>query len=137
MARHEKPASTDEPVDAVLGSTPAPAPEGVAEAPAQPPAPPEPVLSPTRASATWTAVAVSLLALVVVLVFILQNLQEARVHFFTLTWRLPVGLDLLFAAVLGGLVVLAAGSARVLQLRRLARRQARARRAALARGERG
>lgn len=104
---------------------------------AQPPIPAEPEelrpapgekLSSTRASATWTAVAVSLLALVVVLVFILQNLQDAKVHFFSVSWTAPLGADLLFAAVLGGLLVFAAGSLRLLQLRRLARRGTRQRR---------
>lgn len=104
---------------------------GADDAPVAPPplapettAPPGPggKVPSTRASAMWTAVAVSLVALVVVLVFILQNLQDAEVHFFGASWTAPLGADLLFAAVLGGLLVFAAGSLRLLQLRRLARR---------------
>jgi uncharacterized integral membrane protein len=62
---------------------------------------------------------------VVVLVFILQNLKTVRVGFFTVDWRIPLALDLLFAAVLGGLIVLAVISFRNFQRRRVARRHAR------------
>lgn len=79
----------------------------------------------TRASTTWVALAGALLALIVVLVFILQNLRSVSVHFFTAEWRIPFGIDLLFAVILGGLIVLGAGSLRILQLRRLAGKRGR------------
>lgn len=63
-----------------------------------------------------------MILLVILLVFILQNLQEVKVSFFTVHWRAPLAVDLLFATVLGGLVVFTAGSVRILQLRRIARR---------------
>jgi uncharacterized integral membrane protein len=75
----------------------------------------------TRASAVWTATAVGLVLLVVVLVFILENLQDVKVSFFTVHWKIPLGVDLLFAALLGGLVVFTAGAVRLLQLRRQSR----------------
>lgn len=78
----------------------------------------------TRASAVWAAMAAGLVLLVVVLVFILENLQEVKVSFFTAHWRIPLGVDLLLAAVLGGLVVFSAGAVRLFQLRLHARRQA-------------
>ncbi|MGC8626620.1 MAG: lipopolysaccharide assembly protein LapA domain-containing protein [Acidimicrobiales bacterium] len=78
----------------------------------------------TRASAVWAAMAAGLVLLVVVLVFILENLQEVRVSFFAAHWRIPLGVDLLLAAVLGGLVVFSAGAVRLFQLRLHARRQA-------------
>lgn len=77
----------------------------------------------TRASATWTALAVGLAFLVVVLVFILENLQKVKVTFFGAHWRAPLAVDLLLAAVLGGLVVFMTGTLRILQLRRHARRE--------------
>lgn len=80
----------------------------------------------TRTSAVWTALAAGLLFTVVVLVFILENLQDVKASFFTAHWSIPLGVDLLLAAVLGGLVVFAAGAARLAQLRRHARRQGRA-----------
>jgi uncharacterized integral membrane protein len=60
---------------------------------------------------------------VVVLVFILQNQKRVRVSFFTVHWSIPLALDLLFAAVLGGAIVLAATSLRALRHRRMARSQ--------------
>jgi uncharacterized integral membrane protein len=66
-----------------------------------------------------------MLLLVGVLVFVLQNLTSARTSFFNVRWTIPLGLDLLLAALLGGLIVFLLGAARMLQLRRLARRYAR------------
>jgi uncharacterized integral membrane protein len=78
-----------------------------------------------RASRTWVTLAAGLVATVLVLVFILQNLHSARAHFFTADWSIPLGVDLLLAAVLGGLIVFTAGSIRILQLRRAAHRDGR------------
>ena len=76
----------------------------------------------TRASAAWTALAVGLALLVVIVVFILENLQDVKVTFFGIHWKIPLALDLLLAAALGGAVVFAAGALRMLQLRLHARR---------------
>ena len=62
-----------------------------------------------------------MILLTVLLVFILQNLQRVKVSFFTVHWRAPLAVDLLFATVLGGLVVFAAGSVHIIQLRRAVR----------------
>ncbi len=61
-------------------------------------------------------------SLVLVLVFILQNLQAVAVSFLFFHGRLPLGVALLVAATLGGVIVVAAGAARVVQLRRARRR---------------
>jgi uncharacterized integral membrane protein len=87
----------------------------------------------TRTSAAWTALAVGLALLVVVLVFILENLQKVKVSLFGLHWYAPLAVDLLLAAVLGGLVVFMTGALRILQLRRHARRRRAKVRAELAR----
>lgn len=81
--------------------------------------------STTRASATWTAVAIGMVFLVVVVVFILENLQDVKVTFFGASWRVPLAIDLLLAAVLGGAVVFSAGAVRLLQLRVRSRRRER------------
>jgi uncharacterized integral membrane protein len=81
----------------------------------------------TRTSVSWTAVAVAIIALVVVVVFILENLHATDATFFGVHWRIPLGLDLLLAALLGGAAVFVVGAARTLQLRLLARRTMRAR----------
>lgn len=82
-------------------------------------------LTNTRTAHTWVAVSAGLFFLVVVLVFILQNLRSVRVHFFWATWTIPLAVDLLLAAVLGGLIVFTIGSLRIVQLRRAAHRTAR------------
>jgi uncharacterized integral membrane protein len=81
----------------------------------------------TRTSNSWTFVAIAIIALVVVLVFILENLHATDATFFGVHWRIPLGLDLLLAALLGAAAVFVVGAARTLQLRLLARRTMRAR----------
>lgn len=81
----------------------------------------------TRTSNSWTFVALALVALVVVLVFILENLHATEATFFGIHWRIPLGLDLLIAALLGATAVFVVGAARTLQLRLLARRTMRER----------
>jgi lipopolysaccharide assembly protein A len=76
----------------------------------------------TRLSGAWTALFVGIVALVVILVFILQNLQKVEVHFLAFQGQLPLAIALLFALVLGAVVVLALGAGRILQLRLVARR---------------
>ena len=69
------------------------------------------------------AVAAGLLVLMVLLVFIFQNLHDVRVHFFTANGQFPLALALVFAVLLGALVVLAIGTVRILQLRRAVHRR--------------
>ncbi len=76
----------------------------------------------TRASATYIGVGVGLVVLILVLIFVVQNLHEASVHFITLNFQLPQGVIVLASAVAGGIIVLLVSLARVVQLRRMARR---------------
>jgi lipopolysaccharide assembly protein A len=76
----------------------------------------------TRLSGAWTALVVGIVALVVILIFILQNLQSVEVYFAVFHGHLPLAVALLFAMVLGAVVVLAFGAGRILQLRLVARR---------------
>ena len=85
----------------------------------------EHTIEPTRTSMVWTMVGIGVILLVAILVFILQNSQRVRVRFLMVDGTLPLGVALLFAALLGALLVLAAGAARVLQLRVVARRHRR------------
>jgi putative membrane protein len=92
--------------------------------PTEPAAQPEPEALPgerrTRLSGAWTAVVLGLLALVVILVFILQNQQKVEVTFLFFSGHLPLAVALLFAMILGALIVVAFGAARILQLRMVA-----------------
>jgi len=76
----------------------------------------------TRLSGAWTAVVVGILALVLILVFILQNLRSVELSFLVFHGHLPLAVALLFAVVLGAIIVLAFGGARITQLRMVARR---------------
>jgi lipopolysaccharide assembly protein A len=76
----------------------------------------------TRLSGAWTAIVVGLVALVVILVFILQNQQSVEVTFLAFNGHLPLAVALLFALILGAVIVFAFGAARILQLRMVAGR---------------
>ena len=80
----------------------------------------------TRAAALWSALIVGFLILIFLLVFILQNTDSATIHFFGWVWNLPVGVAILLAAVCGGLLTVAVGTARIIQLRRAAKRNLKA-----------
>jgi uncharacterized integral membrane protein len=79
-------------------------------------------LKPTRISGTWVAVLASIVVLIVLLVFILQNLTDATIRFLGLEGTLPLGVALLFAAIAGAVLVALVGAARIMQLRRQAKR---------------
>jgi uncharacterized integral membrane protein len=83
-------------------------------------------MTPTRISMVWTMVGIGAALLLAILVFILQNGQRVQVRFLMVDGTIPLGVGLMFAALLGALLVLNAGAARVLQLRRVARRHRRA-----------
>lgn len=74
-------------------------------------------------SRAWLAFVPAIVGLVAILVFVLQNLHQADVRFLSLSGSAPLGLALLAAAVLGGLVAFCLASVRNMQRRRLARRR--------------
>src|ERR1700681_4397980 len=76
----------------------------------------------TRLSGAWTAIVIGLITLVVILVFILQNQQSVEVTFLMFKGNLPLAVALLFALLLGAVIVFAFGAARILQLRMVAGR---------------
>jgi uncharacterized integral membrane protein len=81
----------------------------------------------SRSGTAWVWVTLLVLFLALVLAFIVQNLHHVRITFLTAHWSGPLGVDLLLAAVLGGVVVAVVGAGRIVQLRRVARRHHRAR----------
>lgn len=103
--------------------SPAPPPRG--EPGTVPTAPARRPVAPTRAATLWVTLGFGTFFLLAVLIFIIQNLQQARVHFVTLQGSLPLGVALLLAAVGGALVALLLGAVRITQLRRLASRHRR------------
>jgi len=76
----------------------------------------------TRAGALWTALTLGFLVLILLLIFIVQNTEVTKFRFFSLHWELPLGVATLFAAIAGGLVTVAVGMVRIIQLRRVAKK---------------
>jgi len=96
---------------------------------AEPPKPGKPAdhkIRHTRLSGTWAAVVGFTVVLLLLLIFILQNLSTVEVSYFGAHGHLPLGVGLLLAAVAGILLVALAGSARIMQLRATARKHRRA-----------
>ena len=79
----------------------------------------------TRVSGIWVASIAAVVVLLLLLIFILQNSESVKINIFGANPTLPIGVALLLAAVLGALLVALVGAARVVQLRRTARRMAR------------
>ncbi len=73
----------------------------------------------------WWTLGFSLLLLIVVLVFVLQNLSPVSTSLFSVKWTIPLGLDLLLATLLGAVIAFLLGTVRMVQLRRVARRHSR------------
>lgn len=76
----------------------------------------------TRTGVIWVAVVAALVLLILLIVFILQNQEQALVKFLGLEGSVPLGMALFIASVTGGVLVAAAGGARILQLRASAHR---------------
>lgn len=82
----------------------------------------------TRAGALWTALIAGFLVLIVLLVFVTQNTGPVALTFLAWQWSLPLGVAILLAAVAGGLLTALAGTVRIFQLRRAAKKSLAARR---------
>jgi uncharacterized integral membrane protein len=76
----------------------------------------------TRTSRAWWALAVGLLILLLIIVFMAQNGRHVDVKFLWIKGNIALGIALFAAAIMGGLAVLLLGAARMLQIRRQARR---------------
>jgi lipopolysaccharide assembly protein A len=74
----------------------------------------------TRTSAAWVGIIVAVVALVLLLVFILQNTKSVKISFLTFNGTMPLGVSLLFAALGGVLIAGAVVSLRSWRLRRRA-----------------
>lgn len=77
----------------------------------------------TRTGTVWVATIASLILLVLLITFIIQNQEDVTIVFFGLEGTVASGVALLIAAVGGGLLVAAAGAARILQLQSSSRHQ--------------
>jgi uncharacterized integral membrane protein len=102
------------------GETPAPA------RPAEPTTSGKVVRQPfTRIRAAWVGVWAGLAVVILLIVFIGQNTAPIAIHFLWLDGRIPTALALLIAGVGGAIIALGTGAARIIQLRRMMRRDIR------------
>jgi uncharacterized integral membrane protein len=112
-----------------MTSQPAPGTQSVAPGTAAPanqaPAPAQHVVRRTRIGGIWVAAASFAVVLLLLLIFILENGQNVSIGYFGAHGHLPLGVALLLAAVLGVLLVVIPGTARIIQLRITARRHRR------------
>jgi lipopolysaccharide assembly protein A len=83
----------------------------------------------SRIGAARTALIAGALVLVVVLIFIIENAHAVTITFFGVHARISLAVALLLAAVAGALIMAAAGTARITQLRMTMRRNRRSPRA--------
>lgn len=120
--------SSSDGIDPMEQDYPATPPDIVeADAGVAPPAPPKDSAAKfTRAGATWAFLAISLLILIVLLVFIVQNGEYASMHFLVWEWSLPLGVQFLLAAIGGALLTVLVGTWRIFQLRRAAKKNLKA-----------
>jgi uncharacterized integral membrane protein len=79
----------------------------------------------TKTAAVWWALIIGSLTLIVLLVFIAQNLHETTIHFLAWAWNAPVGIAFLVASICGSLITVMTGAARMVQLRRAAKKNLR------------
>ena len=93
-----------------------------ADPPKRGPKPAEPAVGFTRAGALWTALIAGFLILILLLIFIAQNTVDTPFTFLGMHWSLPLGVAILLASVGGGLLTVAVGTARIIQLRRAAKK---------------
>ncbi|MET7772229.1 lipopolysaccharide assembly protein LapA domain-containing protein [Nocardia sp. NPDC005366] len=75
----------------------------------------------SRTGDTWIGLVAGVLILVVLLIFILQNLQTIRVSLFFWDFNMPIGVAVLLSVIGGALVMALVGGMRILQLRRVAK----------------
>lgn len=76
-----------------------------------------------QVGALWSSLIAGFVILILLLIFITQNTAPTAFRFLGLHWSLPLGVAILLAAVVGGLITVAVGTARILQLRRVAKKQ--------------
>jgi len=99
--------------------TPPASPDASVPPPTKPEAavPPPKARETTRAAGAWFATTAALVLLVLLIILILQNQDNATVHYLGFSGSIPLGTALLVAAVAGAAVVATVGVVRLTQLR--------------------
>lgn len=107
----------------------------------QPPYPPQPETAPpaaptspppgfdergrvkrTKISGVWIGLIAAAIVLILLIIFIAQNLTDVGLHFLGFYGKVSIGIALLIAGIAGVLIAAVPGTIRILQLRRSLRR---------------
>ena len=134
MSQNTSPEPTWNPETSLAGAS-------ASEVPGQQPQQPRPVQEPAPApqqapptdpkldghssgpgAGVWAALIVGILVLIVLLIFILQNMEDATIHFMSWTSSMPTGVAMLLAAIAGALVMALVGSVRLFAVNRRVRK---------------
>jgi lipopolysaccharide assembly protein A len=110
------------------GATTLPPPSANGASPQPPAAPPRPARTGrthTRISGVRAGLIAGFAGLIVVMIFIIQNAHAVNISFLGAHLRLSLAVALFLAAIAGALIMAAAGTARIAQLRRIMRRDRR------------
>lgn len=131
MSRNSEPTQPSEP-DGTRGPAAAgkdergTAPKDRASTPKDRPSTAKPQRRRSRTGVVWASTTISIVVLILLIIFILQNNGPVSIVFFGFEGSIPLGMALLIAAVAGAAVVAIAGVARLAQVRlneRRARKQ--------------
>lgn len=76
----------------------------------------------TKTGYTWVGLVLAALLGILVLSFILQNLDNVELHLLFWDFSLPLGVTVLLSVIVGVLLTALVGGARIMQLRRAAKR---------------
>ena len=87
--------------------------------------PPAPRPMHTRISGMRTGLIAGFAGLIIVMIFIIQNARAVNISFLGAHLRLSLAVALLLATIAGALIMAAAGTARITQLRQIIRRDRR------------
>lgn len=79
-------------------------------------------LAKSKTGYTWTGLVIAALLGILVLIFILQNPDKADMQLLFWNFAIPLGVLVLLSAIIGALVMALVGGARIIQLRRAAKR---------------
>ncbi len=76
----------------------------------------------SRTGYTWIGLLAAAIIGIVLLIFIIQNLDQAQVNLLFWDFSLPLGITVLLSVIAGGLVMGLVGGVRILQLRHAAKK---------------
>ncbi len=76
----------------------------------------------SRTGYTWIALLAAALLGIVLLIFIIQNLDKVRIDLLFWDFELPLGITVLLSVIAGALVMGLVGGVRILQLRHAAKK---------------